>query len=90
LTNTKNIAYEEEVTFKAKKATTCCMEVSVKTKDEGGLGIIKLRLQNDAFLMKNLHKFFNKADLPWVQLLWSKYYSNGKVPDTVKRGGFWW
>lgn len=28
--------------------------------------------------------------LPWVQLLWSKYYTNGKVPDTVRKGGFWW
>jgi hypothetical protein len=29
----------------------------------GGLGVINLRLQNDVLLMKNLDKFFNKADL---------------------------
>jgi hypothetical protein len=29
--------------------------------------------------MKNLHKFFNSHDLPWVNLIWTKYYSNGKV-----------
>jgi hypothetical protein len=34
-----------------------------KPKSKGGLGVIKLRLQNDALLMKNLHNFFNKEDL---------------------------
>jgi hypothetical protein len=31
-------------------------------------------MQNEALLIKNLHKFFNKDDLPWVQLLWSQYW----------------
>jgi hypothetical protein len=44
-------------------------------------------LQNEALLLKNLHKFFNKVDLPWVQLLWSQYYSNGKVPGNVRKWG---
>jgi hypothetical protein len=35
--------------------------------------------------MKYLHKFYNKDDLPWVQLIWSKYYENGKLPGVVKR-----
>jgi hypothetical protein len=47
-------------------------------------------MQNEALLLKNLHKFFNKADLPWVQLLWNQYYSNGKVPRLARKGGFWW
>lgn len=38
-------------------------------KDEGGLGIIDIEKQNKALLLKNLHKFFNKADLPWVHLV---------------------
>jgi hypothetical protein len=40
--------------------------------------------------MKHLHKFCNKEDLPWVQLIWSNYYSNGKLPSVVKRGSSWW
>jgi hypothetical protein len=47
-------------------------------------------MQNEALLLKNLHKFFNKADLPWVQLLWNQYYSNGKVPGLARKGGLWW
>jgi hypothetical protein len=30
----------------------------------GGLGVLKLRVQNETLLLKNLHKFLNKADLP--------------------------
>jgi hypothetical protein len=33
-------------------------------KEKGGLGIINLHLQNDALLMKQLHKFYNKANIP--------------------------
>jgi hypothetical protein len=40
--------------------------------------------------MKNLHKFFTKVVLPWVKLIWFKYYSNGKVPGDVIKGSFWW
>jgi hypothetical protein len=61
-----------------------------KPKGRGGLGVINLRLQNEALLIKNLHKFFNRADLPWVKLLWSQYYSNGKVPGIATKCGFWW
>jgi hypothetical protein len=54
-----------------------------KPKKRGVLGVIKLRLQNEALLMKNLDKFFSKADLPWVNLVWSQYYGNGRVPSTL-------
>lgn len=37
-------------------------------KEKGGLGIINLRLQNDALLMKHLRKFYNRADIPWVRI----------------------
>jgi hypothetical protein len=61
-----------------------------KPKLKGGLGIINLRLQNEVLLMKNLHKFYNKEDLPWVQLIWSNYYRNGCLPNQAKKGSFWW
>lgn len=46
---------------------------------------LKMRL-----FLKNLHKFFNKKDIPWVQLLWNRYYKNGKLPSGRKVGSFWW
>jgi hypothetical protein len=59
-----------------------------KTKASSGLGLINLRVQNEALLMKNLHKFYNKEDLPWVKLIWSNYYTNGKLPQRrVVSGG---
>lgn len=61
-----------------------------KAKEEGGLGVINLELQNQALLLKNLDKFFNKKDIPWVNLVWEKHYRNGKLPGTVKKGSFWW
>jgi hypothetical protein len=35
-----------------------------RSKEDGGLGIINLRHQNSALLLKFLHKFYNKAELP--------------------------
>jgi hypothetical protein len=61
-----------------------------RLKMNGGLEVIKLRVQNEALLLKNLHKFFNKAELPWVQLLWAQYYPNIKVPSQIAKGSFWW
>jgi hypothetical protein len=37
----------------------------MKPKDKGGLGVINLWLQNDALLLKQLSKFYNKEDIPW-------------------------
>jgi hypothetical protein len=59
-------------------------------KKEGGLGVLQLEVHNEALLMKNLHKFFNKAAVPWVQLVWEKHYSNGKIPTHTLKGSFWW
>lgn len=59
-------------------------------KEEGGLGVLRLDTQNKALLLKFLHKFFNKADIPWVHLIWEKYYCNGKLPGYVQKGSFWW
>jgi hypothetical protein len=59
-------------------------------KDKGGLGITNLQLQNDALLMKHLSKFYNKADIPWVRLVWNKYYTNRVPHATRDMGSFWW
>ena len=60
------------------------------TKDEGGLGVLNLGNHNEALLMKYLHKFYNREDIPWVSLVWEKYYSNGRLPENSNRGSFWW
>lgn len=62
----------------------------MQPKEKGGLGVINLKLQNDALLLKNLDKFYNKKDIPWVQLIWWKHYQN-KVPHASREvGSFWW
>jgi hypothetical protein len=38
-----------------------------KSKEEGGLGILKLKTHNEALLMKNLDKFYNRRELPMGQ-----------------------
>jgi hypothetical protein len=60
-----------------------------RPKKKGGLGVIKLRLHNEALLIKNLAKKISKADLPWVNLVWSQYYGHDKVPGSSKKGSFW-
>jgi hypothetical protein len=52
--------------------------------------VIDRSLHNDAMLLKFMHKFFNKEDIPWIQLIWENYYANGKLPSQNKRGSFWW
>ena len=53
-----------------------------KLKSQGGLGVLDLVNQNKALLLKNLHKFFNKENLPWENLLWETYYT--ETPPTGK------
>jgi hypothetical protein len=60
-----------------------------KPKDKGGLGVLNLELQNKALLLKQLHKFYMKADTPWVKLIWS-LYGNSVPHAKSKRGSFWW
>lgn len=57
----------------------------------GGLGVLDLRKQNRALLVKFLYKFFNKHDIPWVEMIWDTYYRDGSVPTYPTRvGSFWW
>jgi hypothetical protein len=59
-------------------------------RNEGGLGVINLETHNNSLLLKFLNKFFTKADIPWVNLVWNNYYSNGRLPGQQRRGSFWW
>jgi hypothetical protein len=61
-----------------------------RRKVNGGLEVLRLDTQNDALLLKFLHKFFNSYDLPWVNLIWNKYYSSRGLPGHRTIGSFWW
>lgn len=64
--------------------------MSVCQKKAGGLGVLDLRVQNKALLTKILFKFFNRADTPWVNLIWNTYYANDDLPSyPTKVGSFW-
>jgi hypothetical protein len=40
-------------------------------------------------VMKFLHKFFNKENIPWVQLIWRNY--NNSTPQSANISySFWW
>ena len=52
---------------------------------------LNLQTQNEALLLKNLHKFFNRHDIPWVNLILERHYSNCALPSSSKRQcSFWW
>lgn len=59
-------------------------------KDQGGLGVLDIFTHNKTLLMKNLHKFFNRHDIPWVNLIWETYYSDGNLPGGNMVRSFWW
>jgi hypothetical protein len=41
-------------------------------------------------LTNNLHKFFNKCDIPWVQLVWDTQYNGDPIPINSRNESFWW
>jgi hypothetical protein len=62
--------------------------VVCKPKCVGGLGIINLEIQNNALLLKQLHKIYNKEIIPWVNLVLS-LYGPGALHAQSSRGSFW-
>lgn len=61
-----------------------------RPKEKGGLGVLNITIQNQGLLLKHLHNFYNKADVPWVDLIWTSYYTV-EVPHVVGDcGSFWW
>ena len=51
---------------------------------------MNIDVQNKALLLKNLHKFYNRLDVPWVNLIWDCYYANDQLPGVRMQGSFWW
>jgi hypothetical protein len=60
-----------------------------RSKQQEGLGVLNLDIQNKALLLKNVHKLFNRVDTPWMNLICNSYYANGVVPgyQSVPFGG---
>ena len=54
------------------------------------MGVLNLHTHNQSLLLKNLHKFFNQLDIPWVHLIWTVRYPNGRPPALTRKGSFWW
>lgn len=61
-----------------------------KSKEEGGLGVLNLKTQNEALLLKHLKKFFNKEDIPWLSLVRESCYDSDNLPPQGRKGSFWW
>lgn len=65
-------------------------ELVCRPKSKGGLGIVNLKIQNRSLPLNQLHKFFNRVEVPWVKLVWDAYYGN-KIPHVSDAcGSFWW
>ena len=59
-------------------------------KENGSVGIINVEIQNKALLTKQLHKFYNKFDIPQASLVSNTYY-DGVVPHVIVLcGSFLW
>lgn len=74
----------------SKKPHKAAWSMVTLPKKQGGLGVQRTATHNDAMLMKFLHKFFNKVNVPWVKLIWDNYYHNGTLPGQQNKGSFWW
>ena len=73
-----------------KNNSLAAWELVCRPKRCGGLGVIDLKTQNAALLLKYLFKFYNHEDVPWVELVWDAYYRN-KIPHASEAvGSFWW
>jgi len=64
LTTYASNVYGEETHNKKRGNNLVAWEIIQKPKEKGGLGVINRHLQNDALLMKQLHKFYNRMDVP--------------------------
>lgn len=75
----------------SKKPSKAAWEMVCNSNENGGLGVLNLQTHNESLLLKNLHKFYNQVNIPWVHPLWSCYYSNGSLPMAqARKGSFWW
>jgi hypothetical protein len=58
---------KSEITGKSKPMVA--WKKYTRPKRKRGLGLINLRSQNKALLLKHLDKFYNRKNIPWVNLI---------------------
>jgi hypothetical protein len=76
--------------FRKKGYNLGAWKLVMKPKEKGGLGVVNLQLQNEALLLKQLDKFYQKKGIQWVKLIWNKYYPKGVPHMRKEKGSFWW
>jgi hypothetical protein len=55
------------------------------------LGVLNLKIQNTTLLLKYIHKFYGREDIPWANLIWTTHYYGGRVPHgSPETCSFWW
>lgn len=64
--------------------TTIC-----RAKNQSALGVMDIFTKNKALVRKNLHKFYNRHEVPWVKLIWETYYQGNHLPGDELVGSFW-
>jgi hypothetical protein len=69
------------------KSNPCGLEKMYKAQEERRIGSHQLKSTKQGIAYQTLDKFYNKADIPWVNLIWNTYYSNGEVPHATKDKG---
>jgi len=76
----------------SKKPSKAAWPMVYLPKEQGGLSVLDITVQNECLLLKHLHKFYNRTPIPWVQLVWDKYYARQRLPVQGRtfRGSFWW
>lgn len=74
----------------ARQKPKAALANGLQSKEWGWPWGFRYKTQSEALLIKHLHEFFNKEDIPWVSLIWEKYYDNGRLPGELKKGSFWW
>jgi hypothetical protein len=81
---------EQKIEDGEKCNSLAAWDMVCKPKNKGGLGVLNLKIQNHGLLLKYLHKFYNKADTPWVHLIWNTYYREHIPHALPPSGSFWW
>lgn len=59
-------------------------------KTKGGLGVLDIATHNKALLLKNVHKFFNKDNIPWLIFFGAQSTAMPSPPFQKLEGSFWW
>jgi hypothetical protein len=76
--------------FNQKKYNLAAWDLVRRPKSKGVFGVVNLVVQNNALLLKQLDKFYRKADVQWVSLIWHKY-NQIVIPHLAReKGSFWW